>query len=112
MSVFPLPKGVEPKYAVIDDATSGNNTLVAAVSGKQIRVLAIFMIAAGDVVARFESDADGTALTGQMDLTTNSGFVLPFNPVGWFQTDAGELLNLELDGAVSVDGCLVYAEIG
>lgn len=100
-----------PKYAAIDAATSGNNTLVDAVAGKKIRVLSVMMIAAGDVLARFEDGAAGTALTGQMDLTANSGFTLPFNPVGWFETTANTLLNLELDGAVSCDGCLVYVEV-
>lgn len=100
-----------PKFAVIDDATSGNNTLVAAVASKKIRVLACFMVSAGDVNARFESGADGTALTGQMNLTTNSGFVLPFNPAGWFETASNTLLNLELSDAISVDGSLVYVEV-
>lgn len=100
-----------PKFAIIDAATSGDNTLVSAVVGAKVRVLACFMVAAGAVNARFESGAAGTALTGQMNLTTNSGFVLPFNPVGWFETAANTLLNLELSGAVSVDGSLVYVEV-
>jgi hypothetical protein len=100
-----------PKFAKIDAATSGDNTLVAAVASKKIRVLALFLVAVADVVARFESGAGGTALTGQMDLTANSGFTLPFSPVGWFETASNTLLNLELDGAVSVDGCLVYVEV-
>ena len=96
------------KYAVIDAATSGNNTLVAAVAGKKIRILAVFMIAAGTVIARFESAADGTAMSGQMNLAITSGFCLPFSEAGWGETVAGDLLNLELGGAVSVDGMLVY----
>ncbi len=100
-----------PKFAVIDAATSGDNTLVAAVSGKKIRVVALFLVAAGTVNARFESGAGGTALTGQMNLVANSGFSLPFNPVGWFETAATTLLNLELSAAVSVDGCLTYVEV-
>ncbi|WP_374312434.1 hypothetical protein [Dongia sp.] len=100
-----------PKFAIIDAATSGDNTLVAAVSGKKIRVLSCVLVAAGAVNARFESGAGGTALSGQMNLTTNSGFTLPFSPVGWFETAAATLLNLELSGAVSVDGCLVYVEV-
>ncbi|ANS05114.1 glycoprotein repeat domain-containing protein [uncultured Mediterranean phage] len=101
-----------PKFAKIDAASSGDNTLVGLVSGKKIRVLSLFMISAGTVTARLEStDSDGTLLTGQMNLVVNSGFTLPFNPVGWFETAAGELLNLELSAAVSVDGCLVYVEV-
>ena len=102
----------EIKYAVIDDASSGDNTLVAAAgAGVKIRVLSAMLVAAGDVDVRFESGAGGTALTGQMDLTTNSGFTLPFNPGGWFETGDNALLNLELSGAVSVDGCLSYVEV-
>ena len=102
---------VTPKFAVIDAASSGDQTIVAAVASKKIRVLSVFMISAGTVNARFESGAGGTALTGQMNLVANSGFVLPFNPIGWFQTAAATLLNLELSGAVSVDGALTYCEV-
>ena len=103
--------GSGTRFAVIDAASSGDNTLVAAVEGKKIRVMAVFLKAAGAVVARFESAAGGTALTGQMTIAANGDVTLPFNPEGWFETVAGELLNLELGGAVSVDGCLTYVEI-
>lgn len=101
-----------PKHAAIDAATSGDNTIVAAVTGKRIRVLALTLVSAGAATARFESAAGGDALTGQMTLAASTVLTLPFNPVGWFETDAGELLNLELSAAVSVDGCVVYEEVG
>lgn len=101
---------VTVKYASIDAASSGDNTLVAAVTNKKIRVLSVFLVAAGAVNVRFESGAGGTALTGQMNLVANTGFVLPYNPHGWFQTADSTLLNLELSGAVSVDGSLTYIE--
>lgn len=97
-----------PAFAVIDAASSGDNTLVSADTAKKIRVIAAFLVSTGTVTVRFENGAGGTALTGQMNLVANSGFVLPFNPVGWFETAANTLLNLELSGATSVDGCLVY----
>jgi hypothetical protein len=98
-----------PAFAAIDAATSGDNTLVAAQgAGNKIRVTSLFLVAAGAVTARFESGAGGTALTGQMNLAANGGFVLPHNPNGWFETAANALLNLELSGAVSVDGSLSY----
>lgn len=102
---------VTPKYAIIDAASSGDNTLVAAVTSKKIRVLAAFLVSAGTVNVRFESGAGGTALTGQMNLVANSGFALPYNPAGWFETGSNTLLNLELSGAVSVDGSLTYIEV-
>jgi hypothetical protein len=101
-----------PTFAVIDAATSGDNTLVAAAgAGNKIRVHALYLVAAGTVNARFESGASGTALSGQMNLVANTGFVLPFNPVGWFETAANTLLNLELSAAVSVDGSMVYTVV-
>lgn len=100
-----------PKFSVIDAATSGDNTLVAAVTSKKIRVLALYLVAAGTVNVRFESGAGGTALSGQMNLVANTGFALPFNPVGWFETAVTTLLNLELSAAISVDGSLVYVEV-
>ena len=99
------------KFAVIDAATSGDNTLVAAVTGKKIRVLSLFLVASAAVTVRFESGAGGTALTGQMNLIANTGFVLDFSAVGHFETASNTLLNLELSGAVSVDGSLVYVEV-
>ena len=99
------------KRAANDAASSGDNTLVAAVSGKKIRVLALFATMTGTAVTiRFEDGAGGTALTGQMGPTAGQTIVLPFNPVGWFETSAATLLNMELGGAQSVDGALVYIE--
>jgi len=100
------------KFGVIDAASSGDNTLQAAAgAGIKIRVLSVIMVSAGTVTARFESGAAGTALTGQMNLVANSGFTLPYNPAGWFETADNTLLNLELSGAISVDGCFTYVEV-
>lgn len=101
---------VTVKRAIIDAATSGDNTLVAAVTGKKVRVLSLFLVSAGTVTVRFESGAGGTALTGQMNLVANTGFVLPHNDHGWFETADATLLNMELSAAVSVDGALTYIE--
>jgi len=111
---FVLAGGVAmvPKFAVIDAASSGDNTIVAAVTSKKIRVLALHLTMTGTLVTiRFESAAGGTALTGQMQPLAGNSITLPFNPLGWFETVAGELLNMELGGAQSVDGCLVYVEV-
>lgn len=107
------PEGpLEPQFAVVDAASSGDNTIVAAVTGKKIRVLAGSLTMTGTAVTiRFESGAGGTALTGQMTPLQGHTITLPFSPVGHFETAAGELLNLELGGAQSVDGWIVYVEV-
>jgi len=101
-----------PVFASVDVASSGDNTLVAAQgASNKIRVYSCVLVASAAVTVRFESGAGGTALTGQMQLAANSGFVLPFNPLGWFETAGNALLNLELSGAISVDGCLTYSVV-
>jgi hypothetical protein len=100
-----------PKFAVIDVASSGDNTILAAVNPKKIRVLSYVLVASAAVTVRFESGASGTALTGQMQLAANGGVVAPYNPLGHFETASNTLLNLELSGANSVDGHLTYVEV-
>lgn len=101
-----------PVFLAIDAATSGDNTLLAAQgSGNKIRVHQLMLVSAGTVNVRFESGAGGTALTGQMNLVANTGFVLPYSPIGWFETAGNALLNLELSAAVSVDGVCAYTVV-
>lgn len=104
--------GSEAQYAAVAATTLGDNTLVVAVTGKKIRVLAALLVASGGAnTVRLESSAGGTALTGQMDLDANGQLILPMNSEGWFETVAGELLNLELSAGTSIAGCLVYSEV-
>ena len=97
--------------AVIDHATTGDNEIVAAVSGKSIRVLDYAYVCAGAVTVRFEAGASGTALTGQMSYGANGGINKGYNPNGHFTLPVGIALNMELGGNVSVDGHLQYAVI-
>lgn len=101
-----------PKFKAVDAASSGDNELVAAVAGHRIRVLAGSLTMTGTAVTiRFESGAGGTALTGQMTPAQGQTIPLPFSPVGHFETAAAAALNLELGGAQSVDGWIVYVEV-
>lgn len=102
----------EVLYAVVAAASSGDNTLVAAVTGEKIRVLALVLVASGGAnTVRLESGASGTALTGQMDIGDNGQLILPYNPAGWCETAAAALLNLELSAATAVAGLLAYVTV-
>ena len=95
-------------FALISAASSPDNTIIAAVTGKRARVIGIHMVAAGAVVARFESVAGGTALTGVMSMITGVPFTA-YNPLGLFEQDVvNELLNMELNAAVQVSGWLTF----
>jgi hypothetical protein len=102
---------VTPKFAAISASSSGNNTLVSAVSSKKIRVLACVIMSNGTVNAKFQDGAGGTDKTGLFYMVANTGFALPYNPVGWFETSATTLLNLNLSAAIAVGGVLTYIEV-
>lgn len=103
----------EVQYAVVAASTLGDNTLVAAVPSKKIRVMSLVLVASGGAnTVRLESDASGVALTGQMDIIDNGQLILPYNPAGWCQTAAvNKLLNLELSAGTSVAGVLGYVTV-
>lgn len=102
---------VTPKFAAIAASTSGNNTLIAAVTSKKIRVLAVAFMANGTVNAKFQSGAGGTDLSGLFYMVANTGAALPYNPAGWFETASNTLLNLNLSAAIAVGGCITYIEV-
>lgn len=103
---------IPQRFAAISAALTPDNTLVAAVPAKKIRVLAYSIVASAAVNFKFQSAAAGTDLTGLKYMpSAGAGMVQAFNPLGWFETVAGELLNLHLSAAVPVGGELVYIEV-
>jgi hypothetical protein len=106
-----------PKFAVINKIVTG--TVVAAVAGKKIRVLSLFMtidVLTGDEEYTFKSGAAGSALTGTIGAAGGAGTMIPisygFSPVGHFETVAGELLELKVAGTTPfAEGSLVYVEV-
>lgn len=95
----------------VSPATSGDNTALAAVTGRRIRVLSLSLSAASAVNAKFTSSTTSD-LTKLFYMTSGElNVVLPHNPFGWFQTVAGELLGLNLSGSVSVALQITYVLI-
>lgn len=100
-------------YAVIDAGSSGNNSLVAAVSGKRIIVVGYLLMGGGTVTAYFRDGTGGSEITGPLPLVAQSVVqdTVPINPStnqGLFQTGIGNALVLNLGGAVQVSGYVVY----
>lgn len=100
---------VQPKYASIAVSSSGDNTIVSAVAGKRLLVLAYNYMANGTVNVKWRSNT--TDKTGLAYLVANTGKVAPFSSVGWLITASGDALVLNLSGAVAVGGEVVYAEV-
>lgn len=103
------------KFAKIDASASGDNSIVAAVTGRRIRVVGYTIIASGAVTAKWRSAS--TDISGGMALAANGGaapavsVISPGGLFGVLQTEPGEALNLNLGAAVSVGGHLTYIEV-
>lgn len=102
-------------------SSNGDNQLVAGQTGVVIRVIGYVLISSGTVNAKFRSKPSSggeTDLTGAMQLTAQAGAVAPITPRapngihdGWFDTNAGEGLELNLSAGVEVDGHVSYISI-
>ena len=112
-NVFDGTTMVPVKRVLVQASTSGNNTIIAAVSGKRFRILSYNLIANGAVNGKFQTGASGTDETGLMYCAAaGDGMVADFNEGGWFETrTANTLLNLNLSAAIAVGGVLTYIEV-
>lgn len=101
-----------PKFAKVTASSSGATTIVAAVTSKKIRVLAWDVVANAAVNFKWQSHVTPTDLTGLYYMAgQGNGVARSFNPCGYFETVAGEALDINLSGAVAVGGSIVYVEV-
>jgi hypothetical protein len=89
---------------------TGDKTLVAAITGRRIRVHKLFIVGAAASNLRFWSGAssDNVPITGQMNFGSN--FVLALdNDDFTILTDTGDALILSSSVDIQVGGLLVYS---
>lgn len=96
------------KSASLDASSLGSNQVVAASSGKSINVLSMALVTTLANSVKFLSAASQISPT--MPLASNGGFVLPYNPYGWFKTEAGEALNVNLSVGTAIGVIVTYIE--
>jgi hypothetical protein len=95
----------EVKRAFYTGATAATHTLVAAVTGKKIRVLQFYA-----------TTVDGLNITFKSGSTTSAaniaavGVMSSYCPHGWFETTAGAALGFAIDAAESTSVQVVYVE--
>lgn len=100
-----------PKFAAIAASGSGATTIVAAVSSKKLRIVSYVLSFNAAVNAKWVSHTTTGTATGLIYGGTNSQVPSGFCPVGFFETVAGEALDLNLSGNVAVGGHLTYVEV-
>jgi len=101
----------EVKYASISG--SGTIAIVAAIAAtsdmpaKKINVISYVLGGSETSTAIFKSAS--TALSGAIPVTASGTVVGPWNPDGWFETAAGEALNVTIASGNGV-GHISYIE--
>jgi len=104
-----------PKYAFANVAPgTADGVIVSAVTGKKIRVLAAVFVCgatATDCTFRSKPAGTGTAISCLFANAANGGAALPFNPVGWFETNVSEGLTLNTGSGASVGVQVAYVEV-
>ena len=101
-------------YAVTISPTTASKEVIAATTGKRIKIIAHELIANGDTAVKFQSggsnDIGGSTL---WYLTQNSGVTKPITlinnqPVVYMQTAVGASLGINLSAAQSISGSILY----
>jgi hypothetical protein len=95
------------RFSAIAVSSSGDNTVVAAVPNRRIRVIRWGVVCAAAVAITWKSSTAG-AISGARSFAANGGLESTYCPEGLFQTAIGEALVLNLSSAVAVGGDLTY----
>lgn len=85
-------------FVVIDQAAAGDQLLAPIVGGTSVRLIGCTLVLDMAGTVRFESGANGDALTGVMTLATGIPLVLPNSENGWLECNKDEGLSLEVTG--------------
>ena len=113
-SVSGAPSSVVKRAFANVAASQTDSSIVAAVTGKKIRVLAFYAVAGGtatNLTFNTKPGGAGSAISPAFANGVNGGEVLGPNEYGWFETNSGEGLTVTT-GAGSTTGIgVVYVEV-
>lgn len=102
--------------------TPGADVMIAAVGSRYLKITALSLFATSTTTNTIYVDnvdnmllgdaSNGIALSLDADGDTVAGFILPYNPAGWFKTDAvNEAVTLNTSSAQDIIWCISYEEV-
>lgn len=103
------------KMAIVSASTAGDHTIIPAIAGKKIRVLAYIITSHQNNFVVWKSGS--TAISGELhmpgggNLAIHLGDNWPSGGLPVLQTGAGEALVLDLDQSHVIGGHLTYVEV-
>lgn len=83
----------------VNPSASGATQIIAAQTGQKIRVISVVVVTTLANNVKFTSAANDISAT--WPLGANGGLVMSFNEHGWFETNEGEALNVNLSAATA-----------
>lgn len=96
-------------------ASSTDESLVAAVTGEKIRVLAVLInhgdTTASSVTLNSKGAGAGTAISPLLKGPANGGFVVPYSKQGWWETNSGEGLTCSTGSGSTTGVTVVYERV-
>lgn len=107
-----MPQLVGPLSNVaITTASSGDNNVVAAVTGQKVYLYSAFLVAAATVTLTIKDTSTG--ITGAMTMIAGVPFFLPPRADGtpYHVTASGGALNFSLGGSVQLSGWIKVVQI-
>lgn len=96
----------------INFSSSGDNTIVAGVSGKKVRLYRITFVVGAATNLEFK-DGASIVLAGPYPLAANQSFVLDYTFTGmppWFTTASGNAFVINSSNAVQIGGAADYVQ--
>lgn len=94
------------QVAVISFNNTGDNTIVAAIANKGIRVYRLIMVSDSSTTVIFKNGT--TALTGAIPLYAGGAFVLDVSNEPWFISSVGSAFVINQSGTATITGKLDY----
>lgn len=94
---------------LLNASGTGDTEIVAAAAGARFRVLSVVAVATIANNIHFRSAANPISAT--FALGANGGIVLPSNEHGWFETNVGEALNVNMSVATATGIQIQYIKI-
>ena len=103
------PQQPSVKSMFVNASSLGATQVMAAQTSAKIRVISAALVATGATTVKFQSAA--TDISATFPLGANGGLVMSFNEHGWFETNPGEALNVNLGTATATGVQLNYIVI-
>ena len=101
-----------PLFAAVVASAGGATTVVTNTQSstdprQKLRVMSANVIASNAVNVKWQTSS-GADLTGLAYLAQNGGYILPYNPLGWFETLALDNLLINLSVGNAIGGHITY----